>query len=217
MTLEEIKKALEGHEKASEIVNGVTDLLNSEKQKGIDSAKRLQADVKKYSKYKKHLEDLGFDGSTELDEFVNGLKTKLQESGKSGSDVALLQQRIDKLRKDYDAEKAKTRRVSLEQKIRGALTADRKWLGKSVDFITRNLIDDGRVDLSESGELVFKNGESVIDAADGIKTVIEENSDLLANEQKPGGGGAPGSGDGPEKFTDEQIKQAVGDALDSGM
>lgn len=218
MSLDALKKLLDGHEKKDEALGLVVDLIGAETEKGKDSARKLRADLEKYSKYKKALEAVGFDGQADAVDFADTLKQRLEKGSSSSDEFKALKSQFDKLQNEYSSEKAQNRRNSLEKQVFEALTSDpqKKWIGNSANLITRSLIADGAVDLTESGTVVYKKGEAVEDFGGALPGIFEENKDFLANSQNPGAGGTPGTKD-VSRVEEDRIKRAARDIAAAGF
>ncbi len=221
---------------ADELLADIDALIDGEKQTGIKSknkvdaeAKKLRDSMKSLGVFKSLAEKLGFkDGETDLEEFETEVLAKVKGDGKGGksSDDSEVQKQLKLLAKRLDvAEKGKqeaeqksnellerTRRRTTQDLLTKALTTDKgqpKMFGQ--DLLVKDLITSGRVKLAaDESKVVFVKGEDEVDMDAGLKELMTERKDLLINYQTGGAGtgssGAPASGNKSDRTDAERVK-----------
>lgn len=180
MDLEVIKTELEALKKA-DLYEGVLELVESERTKGIEASRKKNSENQALRKYKTGLEQLGYtDG--DVDEFVNSLANK--RSG-SNNDLTLksLKNEIDNLKKERDNAVNAAKSGTIKTELSKAL-GDKVY---GADLLIQSLISDGKVDLA-SDKVVFKNGDDIQSLEDGVRHILETRKDLVKNTQAPGAG-----------------------------
>lgn len=226
-------KTLKLEDKVSDdILADIDAMVDVEKQTGIKSknkvdaeAKKLRESLKSATSYKTTLEALGFkDGETDIEEFTAELKEKLAGKGGGAPDTELAKQ-VKALTKRLDAsEKEKTEAVAkateMTQKQRTRTLTDQ--LSKALlnekgqprmfgqDLVVKDLVSSGRVKLTDDEKVVFVNGEETTDMETGIKQLATERKDLLINYQQGGGGTGGGA---PVTGTTDHDKRTDGERL----
>lgn len=233
------EKKLEG---AEELLADIDALLDVEKQTGIKSknkvdaeAKKLRDSLKSVAVFKSIVEELGYkDGETDVEEFKTDLLAKVKGPTKDGKGVddsevqkqlKLLTKRLDLAEKGkQDAEQKsnelleRTRRRTTQDALLKALTTDKgqpKMFGQ--DLLVKDLISSGRVKLTDDeSKVVFVKGDDEVDMDTGLKDLMTERKDLLINYQTGGAGTGSGGGSPPankgERTDAERVK-----ALRSGQ
>ena len=200
MSLEEIKKSLEAVENGGSIYENVLKVVQAEKDLAIESTKKVKEELKGMSKWKDFANNVGYDGSDDLDTFTEKVKSKMA-SADNKSDIETrftsLEARFNaEVKKREDAEsklsevKAKRTRDVMKTAIVNAFK-DEKGDSKvyAPDLLANELINNGSVKLLDDDKtIIFKDGESNVDFDTGIGNVLEKRKDLVKNTQKPGGG-----------------------------
>jgi hypothetical protein len=212
-SLEELKSAVEGLETKEDILSFYVESVEAEKNRGIQEKRRANDEAKGLRAYKKAIEALGHDGSTELEDFLEGLKDKISGKKESGSAT---EQELKKLRKDFEkAQKDLTEERERTTKVKQE--SDRKTLTAKItdsirdkvygaDIVAENLIANGRVALEDDGTVSWIDGEDRKSFDDGIKSYVDSRQDIVRNAQKGGAGSPPVPGVSTKKFTQDQIK-----------
>jgi hypothetical protein len=86
------------------------------------------------------------------------------------------------------------------RELRNSKTAEKlnKVIGDQFhasDYLIKDLIAGEKVRLTESGDVVFVDGEDEVDITKGIERLKKNRPDLVKNLSKPGSGGAGGGKD----------------------
>jgi hypothetical protein len=216
MTWEEFKKALEALENGGELLEYHAGALDKEKQFGIQKYSEKDKEAAKLRKFKSSLKELGWDGESDPDEFVNSVKDKMEgrqnESNSALSDLTKqlknLQKEFDKTQTELQTEREQKTSLQKQNKIKTIESVLTPKLSESFygsQFIIKALIADGQVDLSEEGQVIFKNGDKTLDLDAGIKMLGETHADARKNTQKPGAGSQPANMGSKAKYTPEQL------------
>lgn len=225
MSLEAIKSALEKLDGGSDIYEQIVNVVETEKQTGINAknkvnkeAKALREQLSEMKPFKEAVTNtLQFDptAGTDLNDFLEGLKG---DSGK-GSDVLELEKKLQRQNKTLEkmqsdlaekekiANQLKQRQTTdfLKNQLTGALkNDDGSYKLYGADLLVDSLITNGKVKLEEDEKtVIFIDGDDTIDFDNGIKKVIESRQDLHRNQQRPGGGSRTGD-PGATNMTDDQ-------------
>jgi hypothetical protein len=203
--------------------------VNAEKTKGIDISRSKNHENQRLKAFQKAFERLGFDKEeSELDGFVEGIVAKMEDDGiKSNTQLGELQKTLTKLQRDFEKTQKelgteREQKTQLEKQNRQR-TIESKLLPKlqedfyGANFIVKALLADGSVDLDETGEVVFKKGDTVMPLADGLKTIAEQNSDARKNKQTGGAGSSASVQPNRPKYTIEQIKSMSAEQVQANI
>lgn len=218
MTFEEFKAALEHAENGSALMAFFTEAVNAEKTRGISEKSSANKEAQGLRKYKQAFEKLGYDGETDLEEFVETTIKAIEGQGFKGStELTDLQKQLKTLQKSYEktAQELTTEKEQREvlQKQNKIKTIESKLNPKlseefyGSNFILKALLSDGAVDLDDSGEVIFKRGDQQLSLQDGFKWLTETNADARRNKQQSGAGSqAAHGGNQTVKYTPDQLK-----------
>lgn len=211
MDFNEFKAALEAVNGGSDLINFHLSQLDAEKQRGISEVQRRNKEAENLRRFKMGFEALGYDGNTDINEFVSRLRQTTEEVSQKSVTVQDLQKQLQKLSTDFksvQSELLNERQVAQELKgkakretIKASLIDALKDKVYGHDFLTNDLINSGRVDLTEDNKIVFLNEDkSQVGFEDGISKLLESRPDIVKNNQRPGGAAQPtsgGNGSGP--------------------
>ncbi len=228
MTIEEIKAMLEAAktndgkiEEIDTLLEGVIDVVNSEKTKGQQAYKKKDKEV---LKYKSVIKELGFDNDEgDVSSFVSGIKDKLTNTDKNKSKYAQMSEKLDdvlgELNKERDASK-RLRQSNIKEKITNKLT---KSIGDKLygaNYVIESLVTSGKVAMDEDNNIYFKDGDDVVTFDKGVAKVLEDNKDMQKVSQNKGtgkpGGDTTGGLDLDEMSVDDilanldDVKKQVG-------
>jgi len=211
-------KTLEDMENGQDLLEYHNQAVLAEKTRGIEEFRRANKDVTKFKRFKNLVHDLGWDGESDVDEWATKVKSALEakaspaEQGEMGE----LKKTLAKLQKDFqttqtDLAAEREQRAEL-QKINRVKTIEAQLGPKlSEEFyasplMLKALIADNMVDVDESGEVVFKKGDSTLNLNDGLKYLSETYSDAKKNKQVAGSGSRPSSQSARPKYSLDQIR-----------
>lgn len=216
ITSEEFKKALESLENGAALLEYHTEAVNKEKQYGVTKYSEKDKEAAKLRKFKSVVKELGWDGETDPEDFVAVVQEKLEgRQNESSGQLSELTSQLKKLQKDF--EKAQTelqtereQRTALQQSnklktIESTLTPKLSEQFYGHNFMIKALLADGAVDLSEDGQVIFKNGDKQMDLDAGLKWLGETHADARKNNQKAGSGSQPSTQGSRPKYTLDQI------------
>jgi len=209
MTLEELIAKLKDA-KLDTLVDPVVELVEQEKQRGIQATNKKNSENKNLRKYKTAFDALGYDHESDLDDFTSSLLEKIDsDKGGSGNEktIKTLTQRVEKIQQELQVERGKAKQAKLSGALQEALGS--KIHGSK--YVISNLISEGKVDLDDNNSIVFKNGDDIQPFNDGLKSFLEENKDIVKADQKDGPGGrrvsSPNPGSNMTQLKDpDQIK-----------
>ncbi|RPH42667.1 MAG: hypothetical protein EHM87_16140 [Burkholderiales bacterium] len=215
---EEFRSIVEKLPNGAELIEYHLGAVEREKNIGARIQREKNHENQRLRAFKKAIERTGFQGTdAEIDAYVDELMAKVDEnSSKGNTQITELQKTIAKLQRDFEATRVelgteREQKSALEKQAR-IKTIESKLLPKLQDefyganFIVKALLADGIVDLDDSGEVTFKQGENVLSFNDGIKLIGEQNSDARKNKQNGGAGSTATTQTAKPKFTLEQIK-----------
>jgi len=200
-TLEELTSVLNATtlDNKTAIIEAVTSLIGAEKQRGIESYRKKDADV---LKLKNVIKSLGYDREDfeGIEQFAESLKATKQKSTENQTEmekllalVEALQNENSATKAEREAERKKSERSALSQKLTEAIGS--KLYASSA--IIESLLNNGVVKMVD-GKMVFSTDTGdVSDFETGIKHILDKNKDALKTEQR-GGAGNP-KGDDPYK------------------
>jgi len=200
MTIEQLRallaKAATAEEKEA-IMDAIVSLIDTEKQKGIDS---YRAKDKETLKFKNAVKELGYDPDVDgdLETFIAKSKSKKTEVESSKLTIAQLSEKLTEVQNEIATErtranehKAKAEREKMNSKLTS--TIGDKIFGSK--YVIESLINNKRVKIVDDN-VVFTNGDEVIPFDTGIKSILEENKDMLKVSQKNGSETFKTTGDG---------------------
>lgn len=225
----EFKKALEALENGAELLEFHTAAVQQEKEFGKAKYAEKDKEAVNLRKFKALIKNLGWDGESDPEEFVTGLNETLTNRQSEGNtQLTELTQQFKKLQKDFEktqGELATEREQRAELQKQNKLKTIENTLAPKLseqfyghNFMIKALIADGQVDLDEKGQVIFKNGESVMEFDKGLKWLEETHADARKNTQKPGGGSVPNNQGGPKaKYTMAQIDSMTPEQLAADM
>jgi hypothetical protein len=202
----------EGSMDLQEAVKGLTDeqretvmsAIETEKQRGIDEARRKGGESAKLRKENeafrsaiKNTFEIDLNDVAELPDALSKFKTKTLNSTDfvPVKDFAVLKKQV---------EEERAQRERAETNLRTAKTAEKlnQVMGDNFyakDLLIKNLVESGQVRLTSSDDVVFVSGDEEIDAAKGLEALKKKRPDLVKNNSKPGGGSAGGKEHKAEK------------------
>ena len=205
--LEDVKAILMKDADGQELYEAVSTAILHERNMGKGLVKDVQS---KLDLIHGHLKSIGYDPtSSDLETFTKTVKEKIEKipaverkSKESDTELSELRRLTDALQKDLVKEKEI--RTQKETKLKTQTLQSvlmPKLQGKiySADVRVKDLIREGRVELSEDDKVSFKIGTEVVDLDKGLAAYFEENKAELINTQKPGPGGGPSKGTTPTK------------------
>ena len=198
MELAEFLKVLEGQENGTELVEFFNQSIQNEKtifiEKNRQHNKENQTLRQGLKDLKSRLTKIGWDGQADLDEFFETLNEtiagKKEEGSAASKELKTLQKQIEKFQNELKVEQEK--RLELQKKIIESTLLPKiseEFYGS--EFIIKFLISDGLVDLDETGKVIFKNGEDILDFDSGLKAFGEAHPNSKKNKQKTGSGSQP--------------------------
>jgi len=217
MSPEEFKKALEALENGSELIEYHTTAVLSEKNRGIEESRKGNKENQNLRKFKTALESLGYDGESDLQEFVDTLTATVEGKTTQGNtELSELQKKISKLTRDFESSQGELKtereqRASLQQQnkiktIEAKLSPKLNEEFYGGQFMIKALLADGIVDLDDSGEVLFKQGDKTMKLDDGIRWLSETHADARRNKQAPGANSTANTQTNRPKYSTEQLK-----------
>jgi len=192
MELKDIRDALEKVDKGSELFEAVVNLIEGEKERGIDSHRKANNEAKNLRRFKQAMEAIGYDGETDLDEFTSSLinKTKQSHSEEPGKlTLDSLNSKIKGLENELKNERERgtqLQQIAKSKTISSKLTESLSDKVYGSDLLVKSLISDGKVDLIDD-KVVFIGEEGPISFESGIQNLLEVRKDIVKNNQTPGG------------------------------
>lgn len=190
MDLQELKTQLEGANKA-DLYESIVNAIEGEKQRGISEVNKRNAENAKLRKFKQSMEALGYDGEADLDEFTSSLvdlRSQVNDKGNNSLTLKSLNSQIAKLTKDLETEKSlrlTAENKSKVEKINSQLLSTLQNKVYGADLLVKSLVAENKVDLLDN-QVVFKDGDSVVNMDEGIKNLLETRKDIVRNTQSPG-------------------------------
>jgi hypothetical protein len=168
MNFDDLKTELEKIGKP-ELLEVMAELINQEKQKGIDEVSKRNKEAQSLRKYKKALEAAGLSDDDDLEDFLKG-KTKTDDS----LSLKSLKAELDRVKQERDNERLSSKKKTLQAELTNAI-GDKLYGSK---YLINSLVSEGVVDMVD-GEIVFKYGDEHVNFNDGIKRVLDDNKDAL--------------------------------------
>lgn len=225
----EFKRILEGLENGAELLEYHTSAVAQEKEYGKSKYAEKDKEALNLRKFKTLIKGLGWDGESDPEEFVNSLNETLTNRQSEGNtQLTELTSQFKKLQKDFEKtqgeltaereQRAELQRQNKLKTIENTLAPKLSEQFYGHNFMIKALIADGQVDLNEAGQVIFKNGESVMELDQGLKWLEETHADSRKNTQKPGVGSTPANQAGPKaKYTMAQIDSMTPEQLAADM
>ena len=216
MIHEEFLKALEALENGRDLVEFHTQQVTAEKTRGIEERRKANAEAQGFRRFKIGFEKLGWDGESELDDFIGTIKQTVEGTGvQTSTELADVTKSLNRLKSDFEktqkelatekSEREKLQTQNRNKTIESKLTnLNDEFYG--AQYLIKSLIADQTVDLDETGELIYKKGDQVLTKEDGLKWLQETNSGNRKNGQKPGAGSKGSTTNAGSKYTMDQIK-----------
>ncbi len=197
ITVEELKAMLSGETlDVDGIVEAYVGAVEEEKQKGIKFYKDKDNEVLKYKSLVKEQEAKSTTSTTDAQLQINTLTEKVEGLMASLTSEREAKSAIEK--------KAKTK--TLEAELIGKIGD--KFYGSQ--YMIKDLINSGTVDINDEGTPYFKDGDNVVTLDKGIELLKERNKDMLKITQVSGSGDAGGKTDSTklmDKPTDQVLKE----------
>jgi len=222
----EFRAMLEALPKGSEAIDFHLGQVEGEKSKGIIEVNRRNKEAESLRKYKIAFDNLGYDGTTELTDFVQGLKTTTETVALKDTTLADLQNQVKKLSGDFSktqAELLTERQAAGElkikaknEKLRGTMVETFRDKVYGHDYLINDLISSGRVDLVEDKPVFIQEDKTTMSYEDGVKQLLDSRPDIVKNTQRPGGGAQPNGGVTSGPVTDDQARLNRLRAMTSG-
>jgi hypothetical protein len=187
MELGELTAKLETLAGGKELAETVVNLVETEKQRGIQETGKRNKENQHLRRFKQSFEALGYDESVDLDGFTASLVKKVNykpsddDVSQSKLTLKTLNDQIQKLTNDLQNERNVSKTKTISAKLISSLT-DKVY---GADLLVKSLISDGQVDL-QNDEVVFKHGENYVGFDEGIKNILEQRKDIVKNSQVPG-------------------------------
>lgn len=207
-TIDDLKQRLQGKvgdEELSDIAEMVAG-MSSRIEEVNREAKKHRLNARDLDKFKKAVMKLGYDPEDggDLDTYVSNIATKLEsdeepEDIKKNPEYSKLERQLSQMQKQLTeandkakATEARARNRTIESMLSKPLN-DRLYTS---NLIIRDLISQGRVDLDESENVIFKKSEfeTTSDLDEGVKWIETIYPDAVKNNQNGGVGSAPGRG-----------------------
>ena len=202
MEMSDLVKKLEALENGKDLAETVVQLVESEKQRGIQETSKRNKENQHLRKFKQSLEALGYDEGVDVDMFTSDLIQKVNkpvnEDNTSKLTLKTLNDQIQKLTNDLQNERKVSKTKTIQAKLSQKLSD--KFYG--ADLLIRSLVEDNKVDL-ENDEVIFKFGENAMNMDDGIKHLAESRKDIYKSSQIPGSKtNGTGANDIPKNIND---------------
>ena len=192
----------------SEVISSLTDdqkgivlaAIEAEKSRGIEAANkkgaenaRLRRETEAYRNAIRNTFEIDVTSADELPDVLSRFKTKTVASGEYVpiKDFELLKKQISERDAKIEAANRDLRNSKTAEKLNKVICDH----FHAADYLIKDLIAQDRVRLTESGDVVFVDGDEEIEAAKGIEKLKKSRPDLVKNTSKPGSGGAGGSKD----------------------
>ena len=175
-------------EKYSKAINEAFEKeVGKEKEKGISSYQKKDKEV---VKLKGMLKELGYDKDTydSIDEFKSSIQKAKDKADNSDMTISSLNSKIETLTEQFN--KAEEQKTKLAEKNKKSTIYNK--LNKSIgdqlygsEYVIESLINNKKVDMNGEN-VVFRNGDDVVDFDTGVKKLLDENKDILKVNQKSG-------------------------------
>lgn len=183
-----------GEEKATII----EDAISSERERGIDSAKKKQSEVVRVKSQLNSLKDsiraLDIDPDQDIGEQINTFKAT--NNGKE-TELQKLQREVKNLSAKLQTTEAvateKAKKISM-MNIKNDLSSVFGDRVPAKKFISDSLINNGSVRYDEDSQKTFWVSDGIdMELKDGVDSFLKENMHLVKNPQKPGSSSTPGN------------------------
>lgn len=216
ISTEEFEAALKALENGADLLEYHATTVNAEKSTGINEVRKRDKENQGLRKFKIIYKDLGWDGETDPEEYGLKLKDTLEgRQGDANTEVSTLKKDLLKLQKDFgktqlELQTEREQRETLQKQnrlktIENVLTPKLSEEFYGAGFMVKALIADNLVDIDETGKVVFKQGDDIIDLDSGIKKLGETHAEARKNKQTGGSGTKPNMQPNGPKYTAEQI------------
>jgi hypothetical protein len=217
LTSAEFKKALESLENGNELMEFHTAAVDKEKQTGIDKYRQKDSEVKKLKVFKSAIKKLGWDEESDVEDFSNTLQDTIEgkqnqentELGKVQSQLKKLMRDFEKTQKELSVERENASKLQQQNKLKSienTLTPKLSETFYNAGFMIKGLIADGKADLDESGNVVLKNGDEVMDLDSGINWLKDTHADAVKNTQRSGSSSTSSSTGSGAKYSKQQLQ-----------
>ena len=175
--------------------------IEAEKNRGIEAANKKGAENAKLRRenegFKSAIKNTFEFDVTSVDELPDAL-SKYKKTATVNTNDYVSKADFELVRKQVADRDAKLE--TAERQMRNSKTAEKlgQILGDGFhakDLLIKGMIDAGQVRLTESGDVVFIEGDDEVEAVKGVESLKKKRPDLVKNTSKPGSGGAGGSKD----------------------
>ncbi len=215
-TREDFEKGIEKLENKQDILDFLNNSVKSVETKFTDEHRAKNNENKQLKESLKGLKtllaELGWDESGDSKSFIETLKATLEGKKEleetSNKEVQTLKKTLEKIQKDLKTEQEQRATLQKQNKIK---TIESVLMPKFNDsfyganFIVKSLISDSLVDLDDSGNVIFKDGDSSLGLDEGIKKFSDSHPESRKNTQKAGSGSKPSGNGAKPKYTIEQL------------
>jgi hypothetical protein len=200
MAIEDVLKNLKPEE-ARQIQDWHDADVGIEKEHGISEYKKRSSEVNKYLGENRKLKDflkskLEYDPDGDLERQYAEAEEELNRTEKPGTKKTDLEQAVKKLEQKIvaiSAEKDAAEKKIKVNKITQLLSDGMKDI-PSAQYVIKDFIGSGKVDLDEAGEnVLFNEADEKIEMAKGLEQFRKANAHLVVINQQPGAGSNAGS------------------------
>ena len=208
---------------AAEIMEFVRSAIENEKQTGISSKRKANAEAQNLRRWKTKLEELGYDGE-DPEAMAEWLA---KQKAPAAPDANQPNPEIDKLRKEFKraqealaektAEAARVKATADSRAIKAKLTEALRDKMFGHDLLADTLISQGKVKLADDESVVFVNGEDELDFEKGVRKLLESRPDLLKNTQSPGAKSGNRQQSAAPRYTMDQLKTMSAEQIAADM
>ena len=216
MDAAQFRALLEALPNGSEALDFHISSIEAEKSRGITEVNRRNKENEGLRKFKQAFENLGYDGTTDLNEYANSLKATTESVSQKDGILGDLQNKVKRLEGDFSktqAELAAERQAAAELKLKAKHSALKGVMIESLkdkvyghDFVINDLIQSGRVDLVEDKPVFVNDDKTTVPFEDGVNKLLESRPDIVKNTQRPGGGAQPNGGNPSGPQSDDQAR-----------
>ncbi len=214
MSLDKIKSALEGNDKAGEIVSLVESLLAQEADTFKTKTSKLNQENQSLRKRKTALaeafKELGVDADAEdIADLVKGIKGKLDNSTPK-SEYEQVLAKVDTLTNKLEASEKRERdsaikgnKAKIKTEVLSALTEQKAI---KPEMAVRLVMPDIETDNLHTDDYTahMKKGDQTLSIKDGVAQFLKDNPEFVSNGTLPGGdsGGDTGGKGKPDNSQD---------------
>lgn len=212
----QFRQMLEALPNGSEALDFYVSSIEAEKSRGISEVSKRNKENESLRKFKMAFDNLGYDGTTDLSEYVQTLKSTTESITQKDSTLSDLQTQVKRLQGDFaktQTELAAERQAAAElktqakqSKLKGVMIETLKDKVYGHDFVINDLIQSGRVDLVEDKPVFVNDDKTTVSYDEGVKKLLESRPDIVKNTQRPGGGAQPNGGSQSGPQTDDQAR-----------